>query len=56
MVPDRLYEALPAIYAVVGFWALLAAENTLGVFSSLLLLTAAGVITKLRYDYRRGNA
>lgn len=50
--PRWLYEALPYLYLGGGAASLLGVGNLGGVLSSLLLMSAGGVIWKLRRDYR----
>lgn len=55
MLPDRLYEAKPALCAVFGIIAAMAADNAVGSASGLLLLTAGAMIFRLRWGYRRSR-
>lgn len=51
-LPSVLYEALPYAYLLVGIWALSVSQVWFGAFCALLLISAGGVIIKLRLDYR----
>ncbi|MDP3175625.1 MAG: hypothetical protein Q8M88_14425 [Phenylobacterium sp.] len=51
-LPHRLYEALPALYAIAGLLTLFNLPNTLGWLSGLLLIGAGWQVWRMRYAYR----
>ena len=51
--PKWLYEVLPFLYAVSGVATILTIKNNLAWISGLLLISAGGVVWKLRRGYRR---
>jgi hypothetical protein len=55
-LPDRLYEALPLIYASAGLWTVYNFETLLGYTSGVILLITACLIWIMRRDYRSGKA
>ena len=50
---DRVYEVMPYFYLGAGMLTLTLLPNAMGVFSGLTLMSAAGVVWGLRYQYRR---
>lgn len=54
-LPDRLYEALPLIYAIAGLWTVYNFETLLGYTSGVILLITACIIWMMRRDYRSGK-
>lgn len=52
MIPERLYELLPALYAILGLFGLIASENAMGYVCSISLLHSAWHISSLRSMYR----
>lgn len=52
LIPKPLYEALPYAYPVVGVIAMLVSGNAVGVVSGVLLISAGGVIWRMRRNYR----
>ena len=58
MLPDRLYEALPFLYllmGILGAMTSMAAESIMGFACAATLVGAALHIFKLRRQYRRIN-
>lgn len=51
-LPHRLYEALPASYALAGLLTIFNLPNMLGWFSGLLLIGAGWQVWRMRYAYR----
>lgn len=54
--PRWLYEALPYLYLGGGALTLLGVRNWGAAISSLLLISAGGVVWKMRRDYRQGHS
>lgn len=51
-IPGPLYEVLPALYAIVGAWALAVGEGVLVVISCMLFWLAAALVHLWRRDAR----
>ena len=51
--PDWLYEALPYLYVGAGVLVMATLQNSLAVFSGVLLLSAGATIHMMRRSYRR---
>lgn len=54
-LPDRLYEALPYLYALAGFATATYFDTLVGFASGFLLLLTAGLVWMMRRDYRQGR-
>jgi hypothetical protein len=54
-LPDKLYELLPYLYALAGFYTILSFDTPIGYGSGFLLLMTAGLVWVMRRDYRHGN-
>ncbi len=50
---DWFYNALPYLYFGAGLLTMASLRNVMGVFSGLILVSAAGIVWTLRYRYRR---
>ena len=50
---DWFYSALPYLYLGAGLLTMVSLRNVMGVFSGLILVSAAGIVWTLRYRYRR---
>jgi hypothetical protein len=49
-----VYESLPYVYAAMGLVTIaVLGDSTLGLVSGLMLITAGGLIWRLRYLYRK---
>ncbi len=53
--PRWLYETLPFLYLGSGVASLTVLDHLLSVFSGLMLVSAAIVVWKLRYEHRHWN-
>lgn len=53
VLPNWLYEPLPYLYAGMGAVAIFGLESPLGKLSGALLISAGGVISYQRYQFRR---
>jgi len=51
-LPEKLYNALPYLYAIAGLVTMIVVRNWMAVFSGMALLLAAGNVWQLRYRYR----
>lgn len=51
-IPGPVYERLPALYAIVGTWALAVGEGVLVVISCMLFWFAAALVHLWRRDAR----
>jgi hypothetical protein len=54
-LPDKLYELLPYLYALAGFYTAFYFDTPIGYLSGFLLLATAGLVWLMRSDYRQGN-
>jgi hypothetical protein len=55
-VEEFLYEARPYFYALIAIGVLLYYQGSnIGIFSGVLLICAAGIIIKLRHNYRKSH-
>ena len=54
-LPDRLYELLPYLYALGGFFTATYFDSPVGYASGFLLLLTAGLVWIMRKDYRQGR-
>ena len=54
-LPDRLYEALPFLYAIAGLYTAYYFDTALGYVSGFLLLVTAFLVWAMRRDYRQGK-
>ena len=52
MLPKYLYEALPAIYFIVGLLCALTLQSSVALVSSAFLITAAVLVYLMRKSYR----
>ena len=53
---EHFYEALPFLYVILGVLGLLFSGDGVGRVSSVLLVTAALAIFKIRLNYRKQRA
>lgn len=51
-IPHRLYEALPALYAIAGLLTIFNLPNAFGWLSGLLLIGAGWQVWRMRFAYR----
>jgi hypothetical protein len=54
-LPDKLYELLPYLYALGGFFTATYFDSPVGYVSGFLLLLTAGLVWIMRRDYRQGR-
>ncbi len=54
ILPDKVYEAAPMVYAIVGLTSMFKVEPLLGRICGAMLVSAAMLIMHLRAKYRKG--
>jgi len=52
-LPDKLHASLPTLYSGAALLTFYYANSFIGYFSGILLLTASGLIWKLRRDHQK---
>ena len=55
MLPKYIYEALPALYFVLGLICALTLQSSIAMVSSALLIAAAVLVHIMRKSYRNQN-
>jgi len=56
LTPSSIYEYLPTIYVISGFFTSRVIDNTLAIGSSLLLIAAGILVYHMRLEYRSKRA
>ena len=56
MLPKYIYEALPAIYLILGLMCALTIQSSVALVSSVFLITAAVLVYIMRKTYRNQNS
>ena len=51
--PKPVYAILPFVYLLAGGLTIAQSDNTIGIVSGTLLVSAGLVILQMRHDYRR---